>query len=385
MAALSKLPLIGRFFRSLKPAPVRDWQADYRTACFVLTCFDSAIRWEIEASYRSAMGQWAGQDEETVILTDRWATIQDLHDAWVDVRKGDVPWLLEVTRHIARSAAEFERLYREPDSQERLTAFSMLAGRQGCFGISPDATSAELYPVPHRGGFFAYDGPESLPDAPSARLTMAVLSGVRGVLDTVVEKGAPGYQAARDTYRAASQRINEMTVLQGFGDMKDDSGDLQYEKIQAMARKLVWQRASHGNGPALSVEDSAMQNIIAIRNDLWRIHHAQMLARDHPLVWEAMTVEQILTTWRAIHAGGGSSVDTTEYLEGVHPSWAAWSGSAWVAAREQAVKAAGHTAADAPLIWALPPGWEPKSDADREMVRTCGRWITETEYQPAQA
>lgn len=383
MATFSKLPLIGRFFAPAKPVPVRDWQAAYRTACFVLTCYDSSTRGEIEASYRSALGHWARDDEETGILTGQWDTIQDLHAAWVEVRKHDAPWLLEVTQHIARSAAEFERLYREPNSQELLTAFSMLAGRQGCFGIAPDAIAAEPYPVAHRGGFFAYGGPDSLPDAPSKRLTTALLSDLMIVMDTVIEKGAPGYQAARDNYKANSQKINEMTVLQSYGDMKDNAGIIQYEKMQAMTRNLVWTRAANGLGPALSVEDRTVQSLFDLRNDLWRNHRANTLAREHPVAWEAMTLDQIMMTWRAIHAGGGSCVDTTKYIPGAYPSWAAWSGSAWVAAREDLVERGQAGILDLQLAFALPPGWEPESDADREKVRKYGRWITETEYQPA--
>ena len=67
----------------------------------------------------------------------------------------------------------------------------------------------------HRGGFFAYGGPDSLPDAPSKRLIAALLSDLLIVMDNVIEKGAPGYQAAHENYKADSQKINGRIQVPG--------------------------------------------------------------------------------------------------------------------------------------------------------------------------
>jgi hypothetical protein len=386
MAKLSSLPLIGRILRTKRSESTsqkRDWQDQYRTDVFVLQCFDSATLGEIEASYRSAMGHWNGTEAETDVLNNSWANVQKHHAAWVDMRRRDAPWQAEVAQHLGRSIAEFGRLFvHHPDSDELELSLNILAARQACFCIPPDAIAAEPYPVPNRFGMFAYDGPEDLPDSPTARLTVSLLLRVRSAMDSTIETGAPGYRTFLDDQKSATQRINEMTVLQSFGSMTDEAGMMQYEKVQAMVRKLVWQRACNGHGPCLSIADTRMLNLFAIRNDLWREYRADAMARAHPIEWEPMTVEETLKVWRAIHAGGASSIDTTKYVEGSRPTWAAWSGSAWVAAREHATKTLHSSAPDRYLYLAFPPGWEPESEKDHEAIRQFGRWVTGTEYQP---
>jgi hypothetical protein len=160
---------------------------------------------------------------------------------------------------------------------------------------------------------------------------------------------------------------------------------MRHDPVQAMARKLVWMRAFHGMGPALSVEDSAVERIFQIRNDLWREGRPALLMQEHPMKWEPMTFEHILSTWRAIHAGGGANVDLTEYVPGCRPCWGAWSGSAWVAMREHAVKTSApseQSDREMALSLALPPGYDPDTDDARKAISKYGRWLTETEYQP---
>jgi hypothetical protein len=172
-------------------------------------------------------------------------------------------------------------------------------------------------------------------------------------------------------------------VLQSFGCIKDAAGIVRYEAVQAMLRKLVWLRAFGGRGPASSIEDSAMGRISNIRNDLWREGRPAVLAQEQPVAWEPMTLEQILMTWRAVHAGEGASIDLTEYIPGSRPTWGAWSGSAWVATREHIARTLQPSSQyELGLSLALPPGWDPDTDDARKVISQYGRWITETEYQP---
>lgn len=157
------------------------------------------------------------------------------------------------------------------------------------------------------------------------------------------------------------------------------------KKSRRCSESLFGSGASNGHAPCLSIADATMLGSFGGNIALWREYRADAMACAHAIEWDPMSVEQTLMVWRGIHAGGTSSIDTTKYVEGSIPSWAALSGSAWVAAREHAVKTCHSSALDRCLYLAFPPGWEPETERDREMIRKFGRWITETEYQvPAQ-
>ena len=386
MVTFIRLPLIGRFFGSppKKATPVRDWQDEYRAACFVLKSFDSAVLGEIKASYLSEVNSWNSNSDEASLLAGQWDTIQDRHEAWVAARRGDAAWKANVAKHVGRSLHEVTMLYRHhPDSDELRVALEVLGTRLACFDILSEAVTSEPYPVANSGDFFAWGEPASLPDVPSERLTVWLLLEVRGVLDVAIADSASGYREHLRKDDVYVQKINQMTVLQSFGSIKDASGIVRYETVQAMLRKFVWLRAFGGQGPALSVEDSAVEGMFNIRNDLWREGRPAVLAREQPVAWEPMTLEQILMTWRAVHAGGGTSIDLTEYIPGSRPTWGAWSGSAWVATREHIARTSGPSSQyELGLSLALPPGWDPDSDDARKVISQYGRWLTETEYQP---
>jgi hypothetical protein len=74
-------------------------------------------------------------------------------------------------------------------------------------------------------------------------------------------------------------------------------------------------------------------------------------------------------------------IDTKRYVPNSIPNWKEWSGSTWVAAQEERLR----NSAPSPLVslhLALPPGWEPQTDREREVARTYGRWISETRWEP---
>jgi hypothetical protein len=193
MVTFIRLPLIGRFFGSppKKATPVRDWQDEYRAACFVLKSFDSAVLGEIKASYLSEVNSWNSNSDEASLLAGQWDTIQDRHEAWVAARRGDAAWKANVAKHVGRSLHEVTMLYRHhPDSDELRVALEVLGTRLACFDISSEAVTSEPYPVANRGDFFAWGEPASLPDVPSERLTVWLLLEVRGVLDVAIADSA---------------------------------------------------------------------------------------------------------------------------------------------------------------------------------------------------
>jgi hypothetical protein len=96
-----------------------------------------------------------------------------------------------------------------------------------------------------------------------------------------------------------------------------------------------------------------------------------------------MSTHQVLLAWRAIYADGGLKINTTRYIPGVFVFWSQWSGSAWVAGLERKLREDQNSVASngSPHL-AFPPGWEIQTEADRNIVRQYGKWITETEWEP---
>jgi len=117
----------------------------------------------------------------------------------------------------------------------------------------------------------------------------------------------------------------------------------------------------------------------------WSEDVKQIIARTNLLRYEAMSTDQVLLAWRAIYAEGGLRIDTTRYVPGVFVSWSQWSGSTWVARLERELRDNEKSvASDGSLHLAFPPGWEPQTERDREMIQKYGKWVTQTEWEPPQ-
>jgi hypothetical protein len=115
----------------------------------------------------------------------------------------------------------------------------------------------------------------------------------------------------------------------------------------------------------------------------WSDDVKQIIARAGSLTCEAMSTHQILLAWRAIYADGGLRIDATRYVPGVFVSWSQWSGSAWVARLERKLREDHNSVASNPsLHLAFPPGWNVQTEADREIIRKYGKWVSETEWEP---
>ncbi len=120
-------------------------------------------------------------------------------------------------------------------------------------------------------------------------------------------------------------------------------------------------------------------------NDL----NAQILALDvasHLQGLRVVDVAAVLDSWREIHQNGDINIDATRYVPGSVPSWAQWSGSTWVAGREQRLKNLEEQklpiSDECWLHLSLPPGWEPQHENEYRAAQQYGRWLSETEWQP---
>jgi hypothetical protein len=97
-------------------------------------------------------------------------------------------------------------------------------------------------------------------------------------------------------------------------------------------------------------------------------------------------VATVLDSWRAIHQNGDINIEATRYVPGSVPTWAQWSGSTWVAGREQRLRDLEEQklpiSDECWLHFSLPPGWEPQHENEYSAAQQYGRWLSETEWQP---
>jgi hypothetical protein len=98
---------------------------------------------------------------------------------------------------------------------------------------------------------------------------------------------------------------------------------------------------------------------------------------------EDLSFRDIFLAWRAIHAEGRLQIDTRPQIHlGTIGSWAEWSGSKWVIAQKQLIQKNGVPCFETHYHCSFPPGSEPQTTRDHEIIRDYGRWITETEWMP---
>lgn len=101
---------------------------------------------------------------------------------------------------------------------------------------------------------------------------------------------------------------------------------------------------------------------------------------------QEVEISNVLAAWRRVHGSGHARINTDRLASGVIPSWRQWSGSPWVAAREQRIRQFESRKLPVPdevcLHLALPPGWQPQNENEHNAIRFCGRWLSETEWEP---
>ena len=135
-----------------------------------------------------------------------------------------------------------------------------------------------------------------------------------------------------------------------------------------------------------SVQDDA---VTAKWTELCNDLNKQILALDvasHLQDLRVVDVAAVLDGWRAIHQNGDINIDATRYVPGYVPSWAQWSGSTWVAGREQRLRVLEEQklpiSDECWLHLSLPPGWEPQHENEYRAAQQYGRWLSATEWQP---
>lgn len=106
---------------------------------------------------------------------------------------------------------------------------------------------------------------------------------VADVLDTEIEKMAPGYNEMKATYRAHSDAIREMQALQGMTQAisTGPNGNLSFAAMQRFMKKVVQMRmtGSQDLNPFKAISEETMQRLWALRDDLRRSAGALELAR----------------------------------------------------------------------------------------------------------
>jgi len=106
---------------------------------------------------------------------------------------------------------------------------------------------------------------------------------VADVLDTEIEKMAPGYNEMKATYKAHSDAIREMQALQGMtqGISTGPNGNLSFAAMQRFMKKVVQMRmtGSQDLNPFKAISEETMQRLWALRDDLRRSAGALELAR----------------------------------------------------------------------------------------------------------
>ena len=108
-----------------------------------------------------------------------------------------------------------------------------------------------------------------------------------------------------------------------------------------------------------------------------------MIPMTQHVLGRTLSLHDILLAWSAIHAEGRLRIDIRPQVHlGTIGSWAEWSNSSWVHARKRSIQAIGVPCFEAHYHCSLPPGYEPRTQQDHDIVQKYGRWISETKWLP---
>lgn len=121
------------------------------------------------------------------------------------------------------------------------------------------------------------------PESRNRRYVAGDLARVADNLDGQIETMAPGYKDMLATYKAHSQAIREMEILQGLtADLKKGpQGTMSFAAMQRFMKKVVDARATGPQdlNPYKSISEETMQRLWNLRDDLRRSAGALELAR----------------------------------------------------------------------------------------------------------
>lgn len=122
--------------------------------------------------------------------------------------------------------------------------------------------------------------PEGQRETPLSKRGVAALQSLKNALDPQIEEAAPGFGQYLQNFRNASQRIDEMKVLQDHeAGLYDAQNRMTYARVQKMMRNIVDSRNAPGVNPYKSISDDTMGQLWNLRDDLRRSSSALELAR----------------------------------------------------------------------------------------------------------
>ena len=108
----------------------------------------------------------------------------------------------------------------------------------------------------------------------------AAMRDLLPVVDSAIEKAAPGYRQYMDNYAANSAKIDSAEALNEFvPKLYDTQGRMQLSRVQSMMKTIVAGRAAPGLSPFKNIPDDTMASLWALRDDLRRVAAADELAK----------------------------------------------------------------------------------------------------------
>lgn len=142
--------------------------------------------------------------------------------------------------------------------------------------------------------------PKAAGTAGDARLAARELIDVQRALDTVIEQGAPGYNAYMKSYAEQSRPIEAMQFLQGL-NLTNAKGEITLAKVDAALKGIEKQRGLPGARAAKSISDDQIATLDALRHDL-RIEDRSSLGKGIG----SNTVQKLMTSGTLAHHLFGS-------------------------------------------------------------------------------
>jgi hypothetical protein len=339
----------------------------------------------LQVSGRLAENPPMTDDVRSLLTTRKYTDGRSLLDGWRDEVKafaGDIAsektWRLQRQKliHFRVAAATWIALHRAVGVEPRISLWRSYVEGIGEFATNPESSWPTLLP---KIFYFA-----TLHDA-----VLRVLGRSCYATDEALERQLKALTGLRE------HAIEKGVVLdRGIQDLDEVSPELAETLMHARNTvvhpqniKLFGFLAEFADRIKTgSVDEKVVETKwTSLCNDM----NAKILTLDVPgHLHNVCTVDvnAVLDGWRTSHQNGDSSIDATRYVPGSVPTWAQWSGSAWVAAREQRLRNFEKKRLPVPdefwLHLSLPPGWEPSHENEYQAAQQYGRWISETEWQP---
>jgi hypothetical protein len=294
-------------------------------------------------------------------------------------RQGSKLSLTDVQR-LGRWKAETLILHQwEPESEERRQAIQRVHAEAECLGISIDELDAAALPILERSNFFVHDKVRPVP--PVTKMTLPDILVVwraiwnNGGMEVDNRPYADGRPRGWEDWSGSPWVKARMEMIRAKGVPSPTNRGLAEAVFQCSfppgREPETWAEREWADKYGRWLTPTEWQQ------PKWWDCEPFTLAPDHKL-----SVKGILLCWRGIYTNGGLRLDTTRYVPGSVPTWAQWSGSRWVQARQDAINESWVGEEELCLHLALPPGWLAELPNEIEQLEKYGRWTSETEWEP---